>query len=76
MGPQPVSEGSKLWEPGEEFKSRATITRYLRWLESEKGLAFNDYDGVWQWSVTEIEEFWLALWEYFVKFVDKMPKPA
>jgi acetoacetyl-CoA synthetase len=65
MGSQPVREGSVLWEPTAESESRATITQYLRWLESEKGLSFNDYHSLWKWSVTEIEDFWQSLWEFF-----------
>ena len=65
MGVQSVKEGTVLWEPSEEIKSRATITRYLKWLESEYGLSFKDYNGLWQWSVTEIESFWESLWRFF-----------
>jgi acetoacetyl-CoA synthetase len=65
MGAQSVREGSILWEPTEESKNRAVITQYLRWLESEQGLSFKDYDSLWQWSVTEIEAFWQSLWHFF-----------
>jgi acetoacetyl-CoA synthetase len=41
------------------------MTRYMQWLAAEKGLAFGDYNSLWQWSVTEIEDFWQSLWEYF-----------
>ena len=40
MTTQPIEEGTILWEPSEERKTRANIADYLRWLESEKGLAF------------------------------------
>jgi acetoacetyl-CoA synthetase len=60
-----VVEGTLLWEPSEEFKENANITRYMRWLESEKGLSFKGYSELWEWSVTEIEEFWASIWEYF-----------
>ena len=65
MESQPVREGTVLWEPTSEVKRRATITKYLEWLESEKGLSFGDYESVWKWSVTEIEDFWQSLWEFF-----------
>jgi len=65
MGEQPVREGTVLWEPTEEFKRRATITRFLKWLESERGLSFKDYHSLWEWSVTEIENFWQCLWQFF-----------
>jgi acetoacetyl-CoA synthetase len=65
MGEHPVSEGTVLWEPTAAVKNRATITKYLKWLESEKGLSFKDYNSLWEWSVTEIEDFWQSLWQFF-----------
>jgi acetoacetyl-CoA synthetase len=65
MGSQPVQEGTVLWEPTAEVKRRATVTKYLEWLASEKGLSFNDYPSLWKWSVTDIEDFWQSLWEFF-----------
>src|SRR5215207_1599520 len=58
-------EGTLLWEPSEELKENANISRYMRWLEDEKGLSFDDYGELWEWSVVEIEEFWASIWEYF-----------
>jgi len=65
MGAQSVREGTILWEPTDDSKNRAAITQYLRWLESEQGLSFKDYDSLWQWSVTDIEAFWQSLWHFF-----------
>ena len=59
------AEGTLLWEPSEEFKENANITRYMRWLESEKSRSFDDYGELWEWSVTDIEGFWASIWEYF-----------
>src|SRR5919202_486151 len=59
-----AAEGTLLWEPSEEFKENANISRYMRWLEDEKGLSFNDYEELWEWSVTELDEFWASIWEY------------
>ncbi len=60
-----AAEGTPLWEPSEEFKENANISRYMEWLEREKGLYFEDYGELWEWSVTELEEFWTSIWEYF-----------
>ena len=60
-----ATEGTLLWEPSEEFKENTNIARYMRWLEEEKGLSFDDYGELWEWSVTELEEFWASMWEYF-----------
>src|ERR671910_418633 len=60
-----AAEGTLLWEPSEELKENANISRYMEWLEREKDLAFSDYGELWEWSVTEVEEFWASIWEYF-----------
>ncbi|UCD82782.1 MAG: acetoacetate--CoA ligase [Desulfobacterales bacterium] len=65
MSAQTIEEGTILWEPSQDRKSRANITTYLNWLESEKGLSFKDYNSLWEWSVTEIETFWQSLWDFF-----------
>jgi acetoacetyl-CoA synthetase len=60
-----INEGTLLWEPSDEFIKQANITKYLNWLRKEKGLIFDDYNSLWQWSVTEIEDFWQTLWDFF-----------
>jgi acetoacetyl-CoA synthetase len=59
-----TAEGTLLWEPSEEFKENANISRYMRWLKEEKDLTFDDYAELWEWSVTDLEGFWASLWEY------------
>ena len=60
-----AERGVKLWEPSRERVERATMTRYMRWLESERGLAFDRYGQLWQWSVDELEDFWSSIWDFF-----------
>ena len=59
-----IAEGTQLWEPSEDFKQNARISGFMTWLESEKDLAFDDYSGLWEWSVTDVEDFWASVWEY------------
>jgi acetoacetyl-CoA synthetase len=49
-----------LWTPSPERVERANITRFARHL----GLPL-DYEPLWRWSVTHLEEFWAAIWEYY-----------
>ena len=55
----------KLWEPTAERIDRSTMTRYMRWLERERGLSLSSYEALWEWSVTEVEDFWASIWEFF-----------
>jgi acetoacetyl-CoA synthetase len=58
--------GELLWTPSAESVERANMTRYMRWLESERGQSFNgDYAELWRWSVSEIEDFWASIWDFF-----------
>ena len=61
----PISEGTLLWEPTEKMKQQANLTKYMTWLGSEKGIHFDELEELWEWSVTNLEEFWASMWEYF-----------
>ena len=41
------------------------ITLYQAWLKAERGLSFDSYDALWQWSVTDLSAFWQSVWDYF-----------
>ncbi len=57
-------EGTVLWTPSNEARARANLTRYLAWLRDTRGLAFDSYDALWRWSVTDLEAFWASIWEF------------
>ena len=53
------SEASSSGSPRPRRSSARSMTRYMRWLEAERGLRFDgDYDALWRWSVDELEDFW------------------
>ena len=54
-----------LWTPSQERIQRAWLTRYRRWLETERGLRFDGYPELWQWSVADIDAFWSSIVEFF-----------
>lgn len=56
--------GELIWTPGEDRKRNAKITAFLDWLRS-RGHDFDSYEALRQWSVTDIEGFWMAVAEYF-----------
>lgn len=60
-----IAEGTRLWEASAERKARSNISRYLAWLNDTRRLEFSSYGDLWRWSVTEIEDFWASLWDYF-----------
>src|SRR5918998_2740013 len=64
IGMTETAEGALLWEPSDRFKQGARISHYMSWLREEKGLSFDDYAELWEWSVTDLEGFWGSVWEY------------
>jgi acetoacetyl-CoA synthetase len=60
-----IREGTVLWEPSPERRAQSRMAGYMRWLAERKGLRFDSYQALWQWSVTELEAFWASLWDYF-----------
>ena len=54
-----------LWKPSEEMKAASNLHDFERWLEAEKGLRFESYEALWEWSIEHVADFWEALWQYF-----------
>jgi acetoacetyl-CoA synthetase len=65
IGEDMVREGDLLWTPNDEWVAGCNITKFLRWLNDERGLKFADYNELWTWSVTDLDGFWAAIWDYF-----------
>lgn len=60
-----VSEGDLLWSPTAERIAGANVTAFRQWLKDVRNLDFQDYPSLWQWSVSDHEGFWSAIWEFF-----------
>jgi acetoacetyl-CoA synthetase len=60
---EPVREGSLLWTPAGTRVADANLTAFLVWL-ADRGRAFDSYDALWRWSVTDLDGFWQAIWDY------------
>ncbi|HUC00650.1 MAG TPA: acetoacetate--CoA ligase [Solirubrobacterales bacterium] len=65
-----------LWEPSAELIENARITEFMRWLETERGLLFDDYAELHEWSVDDLEGFWGAIWAFFDVAADGDPDPV
>jgi acetoacetyl-CoA synthetase len=59
-----VRQGDLLWTPGPDRVARANVTAFIRWLSRERGHDFDGYDALWRWSVTDLDGFWQAIWDY------------
>ncbi|MGY9038100.1 MAG: acetoacetate--CoA ligase [Rhodobacterales bacterium] len=54
-----------LWTPTKERADASTMAEFERFLNDKRGLTFDDYNAMWDWSVTDLDGFWSAIWEYF-----------
>jgi acetoacetyl-CoA synthetase len=66
--------GDVLWEPPPDARSTTRLGDYMLWLERHRGLEFADYQALWQWSVDQLDDFWLTIWEYFDVISDGPPE--
>ncbi|KPF49914.1 acetoacetyl-CoA synthetase [beta proteobacterium AAP51] len=41
------------------------LHHYQQWLHATRGLQFDSYEALWQWSVSDLPAFWQSLWDYF-----------
>lgn len=63
-----------LWQPPLDANPR--IEDYLAWLSNAEGPTFTEYEDLWEWSVTELDSFWLSVWRYFEIPSDHEPTVA
>ncbi|TDG04832.1 acetoacetate--CoA ligase [Paraburkholderia guartelaensis] len=59
-----VPASAPAWTPTPQQVESARITRFMKWLGETRGLAFDDYDALWRWSVDDVDAFWCALWDW------------
>jgi acetoacetyl-CoA synthetase len=71
-----TANGELLWEPSAELVERSRLSEFMCWLERERGLSFDGYGALWQWSVDDLDGFWSAIWEFFGVKADGDPSPV
>jgi acetoacetyl-CoA synthetase len=60
-----MTAGETLWTPPPTIRDTSRVGDFLRFLDRTRGLTFDDYHALWQWSVEDLSGFWGAIWEYF-----------
>ncbi|GAB4014700.1 acetoacetate--CoA ligase [Spirosoma koreense] len=54
-----------LYTPDRRLAEQSLMKQYINWLFVKKGLYFRDYNDLWDWSVTDLEDFWESIWQFF-----------
>lgn len=53
-----------LWQADSKGINQTNMIDYIRFIESEYGVAFANYQQFHQWSVKENEVFWASVWRF------------
>jgi acetoacetyl-CoA synthetase len=54
-----------IWTPASSDWAEANVASFIAYLEQSRGLQFSGYESLWEWSVTELELFWEAVWDFY-----------
>jgi acetoacetyl-CoA synthetase len=65
-----------MWQPRPDQMAPTRLAAYMRWLADQRGLNFDTYDALWQWSVDDLEAFWQSIWDYFEVQADGLCAPV
>jgi acetoacetyl-CoA synthetase len=60
----PLPKPNPIWTPSPERIASARITQFQQWLQTHRNLRFASYDEFWQWSITDLNAFWQALFDF------------
>ncbi len=53
-----------LWIPSPSESRNTQMAHFASYAGTRTGLKLDDYASLWQWSVTDIEQFWPTLWKF------------
>ena len=53
-----------LWQPDAQRIADSNMRHFMDAAEQAAGLAFDDYDSLYRWSIDDKETFWSLLWDH------------
>jgi acetoacetyl-CoA synthetase len=53
-----------LWQPSPARIAEANLTAFMAQIARDWGVELGDYDALYDWSVAELEKFWLSVWDF------------
>ena len=59
-----VTDDAPLWTPSADRIAGATITRFMRAVESRFHTPVPDYPALYRFSIDQPEDFWRLMWEF------------
>ena len=58
MTPQP------LWTPSEQRIRHTNLYAFMQQVNAKHGTDFEDYDRLYDWSISNVRDFWAAMWGF------------
>src|SRR5580693_585808 len=65
-----------IWRPDPAAAANSAIAAFGRLVTDRTGVEFGEYRDLWRWSVDHLEEFWVAVWDFFGVEADGGPQVA
>ncbi|WP_406026272.1 acetoacetate--CoA ligase [Nocardioides sp. NBC_00850] len=62
---QQIEQGDIVWTPPADVLATSRVGEFLAWLARERDLEMTTHEELWRWSVTDLDGFWSAVWEFF-----------
>ena len=53
-----------MWQPSRERVATANLTQFMALVRSRHGIEARDYAQLYDWSISQPEQFWSTLWDY------------
>lgn len=53
-----------LWQPLEERKKKANITRFIALINEQHETKITSYDELHKWSINNLADFWALVWDF------------
>ena len=57
--------GEVLWTPAADARAHCRVGRFMDWLAEDRRRDLEGFHDLHRWSVTDLEGFWGAVWDYF-----------
>ena len=53
-----------LWEPSKDRIEKSNMTRFIKYVNEKYSLNIDGYHPLYDWSVTNREDFWASVWDF------------
>jgi acetoacetyl-CoA synthetase len=53
-----------LWTPSSEQIEQTILSKFMTFAANSGAGPFSGYDDLWEWSVTDLQNFWSSIWDF------------